>query len=180
MKSPAWAAASSPRGLIALTGLGALGLVASGLVLARTMNLAACPLCILQRMLYLLFAIEAAVAWALAPRPLRRRAMASLMAATALAGAFIAGYQTWIQRFAKGVNCTANQPWWEQFVDWAGAQWPLMFEATGLCSEAGWKFLKLSIAEWSLLAFSTMAMAMLYVAVDYRARPASSEKLTAT
>ena len=151
----------TPRGLFAATGVAAAGLVAGGLVLAYTMNLAACPLCILQRMLYLLLVFEAIGAWALAGPALPRRAAALGMTATALTGAGIAAYQTWLQRFAKGVSCTADQPWWESFVNWAGSQWPLMFEASGLCSEAGWKFLGLSIAEWSLIAFTSMTVAML-------------------
>lgn len=151
----------TPRGLFAATGAAAVGLVAGGLVLAHTMNLAACPLCILQRMLYLLLGIEAIAAWFLAGARATRLAAALVMAATALTGAGIAAYQTWLQRFAKGVSCTADQPWWEHFVNWAGSQWPLLFEASGLCSEAGWKFLGLSIAEWSLIAFSSMSIAML-------------------
>ncbi|MDP1735785.1 MAG: disulfide bond formation protein B [Sulfuritalea sp.] len=151
----------TPRGLFAATGLTAVGLVAGGLILAHTMNLAACPLCILQRMLYLLLALEAVAAWALAGSVLTRRAAALVMLATTLTGVWIAAYQTWLQRFAKGVNCTADQPWWEAFVNWAGSQWPLMFEASGLCSEAGWKFIGLSIAEWSLVAFTSMTIAML-------------------
>ena len=151
----------APRGLFAITGGTALGLVAGGVVLAQTLNLAACPLCILQRMLYLLLALEAGAAWMLSGATLPRRLMAIMMIATAATGVWIAAYQTWLQRFAKGVSCTADQPWWEHFVNWAGAQWPLMFEASGLCSEAGWKFLGLSIAEWSLMAFTTMTVAML-------------------
>ena len=154
----------TPRGLFAATGLASFGLVAGGLVLAHTLNLAACPLCILQRMLYLLLAFEAIAAWLLAgsarPGLLPQRAAALVMAATALTGAGIATYQTWLQRFATGVSCTADQPWWEEFVNWAGSQWPLLFEASGLCSEAGWKFLGLSIAEWSLIAFTSMTIAM--------------------
>ena len=151
----------TPRGLFAATGLTAVGLVAGGLILAHTMNLAACPLCILQRMLYLLLALEAVAAWALAGSVLTRRVAALGMLATTLTGVWIAAYQTWLQRWAKGVSCTADQPWWEAFVNWAGSQWPLMFEASGLCSEAGWKFLGLSIAEWSLVAFTSMTIAML-------------------
>ena len=153
----------TPRGLIAATGLAAVALVAGGVILAHTLNLAACPLCILQRMLYLLLALEAIAAWLLAGSPhptLPGRAAVLLMAATALTGAGIATYQTWLQRFATGVSCTADQPWWEEFVNWAGSQWPLLFEASGLCSEAGWKFLGLSIAEWSLIAFTSMTIAM--------------------
>jgi disulfide bond formation protein DsbB len=150
----------APRGLIAATGLAAFGLVGGGVILAQTMNLAACPLCILQRMLYLLLAAEALIAWTLVRNPLPTRLAAMLMAATALTGAGIAAYQTWLQRFAKGVSCTADQPWWEAFVNWAGSQWPLLFEASGLCSEAGWKLLVMSIAEWSLVAFSAMVATM--------------------
>ncbi|MBI5107948.1 MAG: disulfide bond formation protein B [Rhodocyclales bacterium] len=160
----------APRGLMAATGLAAIGLVGGGVVLAQTMNLAACPLCILQRMLYLLLALEALLAWPLARSPAFIRLAAVLMAATAATGAGVAAYQTWLQRFAKGVSCTADQPWWEAFVNWAGSQWPLLFEASGLCSEAGWKFLGLSIAEWSLVAFSSMTVAML-VAI-FRRQPA--------
>lgn len=151
----------TPRGLFGATGLAAACLVAGGVVLQQTMNLAACPLCILQRMLYLLLTIEAVVAWNLTGSMLARRAASLVMLATALTGVWIAAYQTWLQRFAKGVSCTADQPWWESFVNWAGSQWPIMFEASGLCSEAGWKFLGLSIAEWSLIAFTSMSIAML-------------------
>lgn len=152
---------SSPRVFFAIVGLASSGLVGGGLLLAHSLNLAACPLCILQRMLYLLLAALALLAWPFATRPGVTRLAGALMSLTALIGASIAAYQTWLQRFAKGVSCTADQPWWERFVDWAGQQVPLLFEATGLCSEAGWKFLGLSIAEWSLLAFSLIAFAAL-------------------
>ena len=56
----------APRGLFAGTGIVALGLVAGGVFLAQTMNLAACPLCVLQRMLYLLLSLESIAAWMLA------------------------------------------------------------------------------------------------------------------
>lgn len=148
------------RLLLAAIGLVGLALVAGGVVLARTMNLAACPLCILQRMIYLLLTLQALiiVPWAHAPIG---RLGSVIMAVTAALGASIAGYQTWLQRFATGVSCTADMPWWEQWVNWAGAQVPFLFEATGLCSEAGWKFLSLSIAEWSLLIFTGMCVTAL-------------------
>lgn len=156
-----------PRLLLAGVGTAGLTLVAGGIALAQTMNLAACPLCILQRMLYLLLALEAALFLPFA-RGIGIRLTALLMTATAATGVWIAGYQTWLQRFTKGVSCTADQPWWEQFVNWAGTQSPLLFEATGLCSEAGWKFIGLSIAEWSLLVFTSMTLATLHVLFRHR------------
>ena len=150
--------ASQPHRLLAAVGVLGILLVAGGLVLARTMNLAACPLCILQRMIYLLVSIEVILSL-IAFRGYKSSFCTSLVVAlTSAVGISTAAYQTWLQRFATDVSCSANQPWWESFVYWAGAQVPLLFEATGLCSEAGWKFLSLSIAEWSLLMFSLMAL----------------------
>jgi disulfide bond formation protein DsbB len=150
----------NPRWQLASIGLAGLALVVGGVVLAKTLNLAACPLCILQRMLYLLLGIEALL---LLLATHRYRLIAVLMVVTAVTGAGIAGYQTWLQRFALGISCGGGQPWWERLVDWAGKQVPLLFEASGLCSEAGWVFLGLSIAEWSLLFFSAMALLALRV-----------------
>lgn len=76
------------------------------------------------------------------------------MAVAAAAGAGVAGYQVWIQRFAPMTSCAGREPWWEAVVRWAGEQVPLLFQASGLCSDPAWKFLDLSIADWSFLAFS--------------------------
>lgn len=148
-----------PSRLLLAIGVLSIGLVVGGVVMARTMNLAACPLCILQRMVYLLISIEVMLS-VIILRSYRSVYVASIVVALSSSiGVWIAAYQTWLQRFATVVSCTANQPWWESFVYWAGAQVPQLFEATGLCSEAGWKFLSLSIAEWSLLMFSAMTFA---------------------
>jgi disulfide bond formation protein DsbB len=142
-------------------------LVGSGVVLAQMLGLAACPLCIIQRMLYLLLGVIA-IAGLLVGRG-GRIVVALLLAATAATGAFVAGYQVWIQRFAQEVNCSANQPWWERMVDWAGERLPMLFEANGLCSDPAWKFLSLSIADWSLLIFSGLFLYALYALVRQRA-----------
>ena len=156
--------ANQPRRLLLAIGVLGIALVAGGLVLARTMNLAACPLCILQRMVYLLISIEVMLSL-IVFRGYRSSLYAAIVVSvTSSVGVWIAAYQTWLQRFATDVSCTASQPWWEGFVYWAGAQVPLLFEATGLCSEAGWKFLSLSIAEWSLVMFSGMTIAAIKAA----------------
>lgn len=143
----------TPNRIFLLTLLAGFGLVGGGLYLAKTLNLAACPLCILQRMVYLALALVALIGLSVTSR--RGKTLPALLnVALAGLGAFIAAYQVWLQRFATDVSCTANAPWWEEFVYWAGAKVPTLFEATGLCSEAGWKFLGLAIADWSLLAFS--------------------------
>ena len=140
------------------------GLVGGGLVMAQLLNLAACPLCILQRMLYLLLGLVAVIGIA-AGHPLVRRVVAADAAAIAATGMFVAGYQVWIQRFSRDTNCSADAPWWERLVDWAGEQLPLLFQASGMCSDPAWKFLGLSIADWSLTAFAALLALALYAAV---------------
>lgn len=147
----------TPKLIFALTFLAGTGLVGGGLYLAKTLNLAACPLCILQRMTYLALALMALIGLLL-PGARCKALPALLNVGLAGTGAFIAGYQVWLQRFATDVSCTANAPWWEEFVYWAGEKIPVLFEATGLCSEAGWKFLGLAIADWSLLAFAGLLL----------------------
>ncbi len=141
-----------PRAPFAVTAIVCLGLVGAGVLLTQLLNLAACPLCILQRMIYLLLA-AVAVAGLLVGGRLARKIVAAAMALVAATGAFVAGYQVWIQMFARETNCVAATPWWEQLVDWASERVPLLFQVSGLCSEPGWKLMGISIAQWSLIAF---------------------------
>ncbi|OHC65452.1 MAG: hypothetical protein A2045_13710 [Rhodocyclales bacterium GWA2_65_20] len=157
-----------PRFPFVAASVTAIGLVCGGALMAQLLNLAACPLCIVQRMLYLLLALAGGIGIAVAARPVGRRIAALTMAAIAATGMFVAAYQVWIQRFARDTKCAADMPWWERLVDWAGAQVPLLFRANGLCSDAAWKFLGLSIAEWSLALFSALLLLSLHTALRRR------------
>ena len=145
----------SPRRVFVLPLATGVGLVGVGLLMGALLNLAACPLCILQRMLYLLVSLAALLGLS-TPRPGRIAAALLLFVASAT-GAFVAGYQVWLQRFAKEETCAAAQAWWEKLVDWAGEQVPWLFQGNGLCSDPSWVFLGLSIADWSLLIFIGLA-----------------------
>lgn len=125
--------------------------------LGDALNLAACPLCILQRMANLALAIFAGGGLLLARNAFARRCAAFLMLASTLAGGFVAAYQSYIQRAATDIQCSGEAAWWELFVDWAGQQSPLLFMANGLCSDPAWKLFGLSLAEYSLLAFIALA-----------------------
>jgi disulfide bond formation protein DsbB len=155
-----------------LGGLVSLGLVAGGVFLSAFMNLAACPLCIWQRILYLLFSLLSFAGFVGARHRPARRLFGLLMSVTAGTGAGVAGYQVWIQRFAPMTTCGGKEPWWELFVRWAGEKLPLLFEANGLCSDPAWTFFELSIADWSLLMFLSLIALALYAVLmkGYAAR----------
>jgi disulfide bond formation protein DsbB len=157
-----------PRVPFAITLTASLLLVVGGVLMSELMHLAACPLCVIQRMLYLALAFAAAGGLALATKPIGRRLGALTMATAAGTGIFVAGYQTWLQRFATETGCSGRQTWWEEFVDWAGSKLPLLFQSDGICADPGWKFLSLSIAEWSLIFFIGFFALSLYTLVRRR------------
>lgn len=138
-----------------------IAMVGGGVLLQQLMRLAACPLCILQRMLALLLLLLAALGLWLADRRPVRIATSWMMTACTLCGMFVAGYQTYLQRVAQEISCSEQAAWWELLVDWAGEHLPMLFHASGLCSDPAWKFIGLSIAEWSLLVFSGLTLLLL-------------------
>jgi disulfide bond formation protein DsbB len=139
----------------------ALGLFVGAVYLGDTLRLAACPLCILQRMACLALSFSAALGMFSAQQRWGRVLSALLMTASAASGAFVAAYQTYIQRIAPNVQCSGEAAWWELFVDWAGEQSPLLFQANGLCSDPAWKLFGLSLAEYALLGFIALTLASL-------------------
>jgi len=139
----------------------AAAMVGGGVLLQQTMRIAACPLCILQRMLAMLLLLSAALGWLVSNHRAGRLIAALMMISCTLTGAFVAAYQTYLQRFAHDVQCSGQAAWWELLVDWAGEKVPLLFYASGLCSDPAWKFIGLSIAEWSLILFSGLTLVCL-------------------
>lgn len=137
-----------------------LGLVASGLVLGELLRLQPCPLCIFQRVLYLLFALFCLGGTLL---PGWRRLWAILAGLAAAGGVATAAYQTWLQFSPAAANeCGYGDPSLiEQLVEWLGVQWPAMFMATGFCSSREWVFLGLSMANWSVVCFAGFLLAAL-------------------
>lgn len=145
-----------------LTALAAgIAMVGGGVILQQTLHIAACPLCISQRMLAMLLLSLAAIGLLLGNNRAGRIATLTLMLATTAVGAFVAGYQTYLQRFAQDTQCSGQAAWWELLVDWAGEQIPILFYASGLCSDPAFKLIGLSIAEWSLVIFSGLTVLIL-------------------
>lgn len=144
----------SPRSGFALIAVASSGLVVAGLVIGEWMRIAPCPLCIFQRVLYLVVAAFAIVGVAL---PGARRLWAGLIALSASGGLATALYQTWMQLYPEqATQCGYGEPnLIEQFVDWLGMQWSYMFMATGFCSTRE-NILGLSMANWSILCFAVL------------------------
>lgn len=147
------------RALLAVA-IVAFGLVGAGLVLGAVLDLHPCPLCIFQRVLYLVVGFLALLGALLVKQPALRWGAAGLAIATALGGIATAAYQTYMQLFpTPSMECGFSDPTpIERLVDVLGGWWPDMFLATGMCSSKEWVFLGLSMANWSVLCFAALAL----------------------
>lgn len=84
------------RAWFAALALGVFGLVAVGMELQNLLRLAPCPLCIFQRLLYMVIGVVALLG---VIAPAGRLLWSVLVALLAAGGAAVAGYQTWMQAF---------------------------------------------------------------------------------
>lgn len=99
------------RGLLALGFIVPVTLVASGAVLTLAYHLAACPLCILQRMLYLVIALTSLTGFLFVRFDRLRRWVALSMSSSSLAGGAIAAYQIHLQRNPFSATCGDGSSW---------------------------------------------------------------------
>ena len=143
----------APRILFALGAIVPIVLVGVGVVLTLFYNVSACPLCIVQRMLYLAIALASGLGLAFVSRNAARVVAALFTLALAASGAVIAGYQIYLQRHPFVATCGDGAAWWERMVEQAGQWLPAIFKAEGICSDNAWSLFGLSIPELSLLAF---------------------------
>lgn len=152
-----------PRAWFALLAAGSIGLVGVGMWMQVALRLQPCPLCIFQRVLYLVIGVWALVGLLL---PGARRLWAGLIVLVGLGGAGVAGYQTWMQAYPDlAKECSYTDPnLIERLVDWLGMRWPSLFMATGFCTSREWEFLGLSMANWSLVVFTGFAAFGLWLA----------------
>lgn len=150
----------------ALLSAACFGLLAAGLTIGVLFNLQPCPFCIFQRVLYIVIGFAALIGAVLGNMPRVRWGAALLGVAAALAGLVTASYQTYMQLFPTSIiECGFSEPTAiERFVDVLGTYWEFMFLATGLCSSVDWTFLGLSMANWSIPAFTTFGVLLVWAA----------------
>lgn len=156
----------SARTRYLLIAVACFGMLAAGLTIGVWLNLQPCPLCIFQRVLYIVIGFSALAGAIGAGSPSARQLTSGTGVLAALGGLVTASYQTYMQLFpASVVECGFSEPnAIERFVDVLGPHWEFMFLATGLCSSVDWTFLGLSMANWSIPAFITFGLMLVWAA----------------
>ena len=139
-----------------------IGLLTYAQYLQYAEGLLPCPLCVAQRLAYWLLGLTALLAFLHNPRIIGRRFYGFLMSIFAFAGTIIAARHAWLIRYPESFECGISPE--EAFLNTLpiAEWWPGMFEANGDCSNVDWKFLSLTIPDWSLIAFFALGILALY------------------
>ena len=134
-------------------------LLAFGLYLEHRLGLEPCPLCIVQRLLFMLVAATAIGAAWQAPDSGGERWWALALALGAGLGAATAARQLWLQNLPpeQVPPCAPNLAYMLEALPWRDIL-PLLLAGDGSCAEVQWRLLGLSIPAWSLLAFAGCAL----------------------
>lgn len=140
-------------------------LLGFGLYLQHAVGLAPCPLCIAQRYAYVAIAFIALIAALHGPHRIGSIVWGSVTLVFALAGAAIAGRQSWLQ--LNPPSLAECGPGLEYMLDSFGLAeaLPMIFRGAGDCSAIDWSFLGLSIANWAFVCFVTIAIVALRLIV---------------
>ncbi|WP_454256513.1 disulfide bond formation protein B [Pseudomonas sp. Marseille-Q8238] len=156
-------APANPRTLFFLAVIACLGLIGGALYLEHGVGLEPCPLCIVQRVCVMLFALVCLVAALHGPARLGRRIYGGLTLLIALAGAATAWRQIWLQSVPvdEGDACL---PPLEHLIDALSLRevLSLAFHGTSDCTALSWSLYGMSLPEWSLLAFAGMILFSLF------------------
>jgi disulfide bond formation protein DsbB len=152
------------RLLLAAPALACAGLLAYGYYLQYFQSQDPCPLCLVQRGFY--YAVLAVFLAAALHAPARggRRAYCAAAFLAAAGGFGVAARQVWLQ------HLPADQvPACGPDLFFMMENFPLsrtlekLFMGSGQCAEVTWRFLGLSIAEWSLAWFAALALYALWL-----------------
>ena len=140
-------------------------LLAFGFYLQYGQGLQPCPLCLVQRGFFM--AVMAVCLVAALHRPGRLGTVIYALAAAVLSlgGAAVAGRQVWLQHLPpdKVPQCGPDLFFMMENFPLARTLKTLV-SGTGECAAVDWTFLRLSIAEWSLLWFAAFFLYCLWLA----------------
>jgi len=137
------------------------GLIAFALYLQHSLGLEPCPMCILQRYAFIVVGVIALVAALHGPALIGQRVYSGLILLFAATGAGVAIRHVYLEHNPPKIfDCGADVGFMLESFPLTEAL-PMIFRGTGDCTKVLWRFLGLSIAEWSLICFVLLIVAAL-------------------
>jgi len=159
---------TSPRFIFLFMAATCAVLMGVGLYLEHVVGLEPCPLCVMQRIFFILVGVVALIAGIQAPGKRGRRIYGVVLLLLAAAGAATAGRQVYLQTVPAEelAACLPSLDYMMQALPFQEII-RLVLHGTADCAEVNWTLFGLSIPEWSLLAF-VLLMALSLVKVFRR------------
>ena len=141
-----------------------VGLIGFALYLQHSLGLEPCPMCILQRYAFIVVGVIALVAAIQDPALLGRRIYSGLLVVMAATGGGVAMRHVYLEHYPPKIfDCGADFGFMLESFPLTQAL-PMIFRGTGDCTKVAWRFLGLSIAEWSLICFALLIVAAVVAA----------------
>lgn len=142
------------------------GLMTFGLYLQYVEHQDPCPLCMVQRVIFVGILILFVFAALQYPRRVGQKIYALLIAALALFGVAVAARHIWIQNLPKDQvpACGPGLDYMLETMPMSSVLKELM-HGSGECAEKGWTLLTLGIPEWSLLCYLALGSWAILIAV---------------
>ncbi|MDO8464693.1 MAG: disulfide bond formation protein B [Gallionella sp.] len=149
----------SNRWLYLAGALYAGGLMGFGLFLQYVKHQDPCPLCMVQRVIFIAILVVFALAALHGPKRVGERVYAMLIGLLSLFGAGVAARHIWLQNLPKEQvpACGPGLDYMLEVMPMADVLKQLM-HGSGECAEKGWTFLALGIPEWSLLCYLVLGI----------------------
>ncbi|MEO8442750.1 MAG: disulfide bond formation protein B [Betaproteobacteria bacterium] len=128
-----------------------------------------CPLCILQRVVYIALMVVFLLGALHGPGRTGAIVYSTLLVVVSLTGAGIAARHVWLQHLPKD-KVPECGPGLAYILD----RFPLfnafekIFRGSGECAEVGWRLFGLSVAEWSLVWFVLLGAYAVFIAATAR------------
>ncbi len=137
-------------------------LLGFGLYLEHGVGLEPCPLCVFQRIAYIVIALIALIGIVHGTQKIFERIYTGSILVVSLCGAGIAGRQVWLQHLPedKIPECGPGLGYMLDAFPLAETL-SMVLSGSGECAEVQWTFLGFSIAEWSVFCFICLTVACL-------------------
>lgn len=134
--------------------LSVVGLMSYAIYAEKVLYLDPCPLCITQRLFYIGIGVFALTGLVLIRSLWGQRLSAFLLCACAVGGIATAGRQVWLQHLPPELvpECGLGLQYWLENEPVLKTL-SLLFKGDGNCAEVHWRFIGLSMGEWSLIWF---------------------------
>ena len=155
----------SHRSIYLIGFLGCTALMAIALYFQYVMDLEPCPLCIVQRVFFVVTGLICLVAFIHNPQAWGNKVYGILGAISALAGAAVAARHVWLQNLPPELvpECGPGLDYMLRVFP-LGQVVEMVFTGSGECAEVAWRFLGLTIPGWTLVVYLVILLVALFQA----------------